>query len=253
MLIECSNIKKSFQGIDLLKDISFKVDDHDKIAIIGVNGAGKTTILNILIGEESYDSGDLFKSRDLNVGYLKQHHDLDMNKTIYECALEVFDPLIQIENRMRELESMMSYDHSEQVMNEYDSLTQRFNEKDGFSYPSRIIGVLKGMGFVEDDFQKYVHELSGGQKTRLCLAKLLLEEPKLLVLDEPTNHLDPMTQLIISDTFKNYKGTMLVVSHNLDFVDNLNINRMLLLPSGRITYYDRDIVMHYEMLEEENK
>ena len=253
MLIECSNIKKSFQGTDLLTDISFKVDDHDKIAIIGVNGAGKTTILNILIGEESYDSGDLFKSRDLNIGYLKQHHDLDMNKTIYECALEVFASLIQIENRMRELESMMSYDHSEQVMNEYDSLTQRFNEKDGFSYPSRIVGVLKGMGFVEEDFQKYVHELSGGQKTRLCLAKLLLEEPKLLVLDEPTNHLDPMTQLIISDTFKNYEGTMLVVSHNLDFVDNLNINRMLLLPSGRITYYDRDIVMHYEMLEEGNK
>ena len=169
MLIECSNIKKSFQGIDLLKDISFKVDDHDKIAIIGVNGAGKTTILNILIGEESYDSGDLFKSRDLNIGYLKQHHDLDMNKTIYECALEVFDPLIQIENRMRELESMMSYDHSEQVMNEYDSLTQRFNEKDGFSYPSRIVGVLKGMGFVEEDFQKYVHELSGGQKPDFVL------------------------------------------------------------------------------------
>ena len=145
MLIECSNIKKSFQGIGLLKDISFKVDDHDKIAIIGVNGAGKTTILNILIGEESYDSGDLFKSRDLNVGYLKQHHDLDMNKTIYECALEVFEPLIKIENRMRELESIMAYDHSDQVMNEYDSLTNRFNEKDGFSYPSRIVGVLKGM------------------------------------------------------------------------------------------------------------
>ena len=210
MLIECSNIKKSFQGIDLLTDISFKVDDHDKIAIIGVNGAGKTTILNILIGEESYDSGDLFKSRDLNIGYLKQHHDLDMNKTIYECALEVFASLIQIENRMRELESMMSYDHSEQVMNEYDSLTQRFNEKDGFSYPSRIVGVLKGMGFVEEDFQKYVHELSGGQKTRLCLAKLLLEEPKLLVLDEPTNHLDSQAISFLENYLKGYKNALIV-------------------------------------------
>ena len=221
MLIECSNIKKSFQGIDLLTDISFKVDDHDKIAIIGVNGAGKTTILNILIGEESYDSGDLFKSRDLNIGYLKQHHDLDMNKTIYECALEVFDPLIQIENRMRELESMMSYDHSEQVMNEYDSLTQRFNEKDGFSYPSRIVGVLKGMGFVEEDFQKYVHELSGGQKTRLCLAKLLLEEPKLLVLDEPTNHLDIDTIAWLTNFLKSSKKTVLFITHDRYFLDSV--------------------------------
>ena len=221
MLIECSNIKKSFQGIDLLKDISFKVDDHDKIAIIGVNGAGKTTILNILIGEESYDSGDLFKSRDLNIGYLKQHHDLDMNKTIYECALEVFASLIQIENRMRELESMMSYDHSEQVMNEYDSLTQRFNEKDGFSYPSRIVGVLKGMGFVEEDFQKYVHELSGGQKTRLCLAKLLLEEPKLLVLDEPTAGLDPQGIREMMDLFKSIHQlgkTVILVTHDMNHV-----------------------------------
>ena len=237
MLIECSNIKKSFQGIDLLKDISFKVDDHDKIAIIGVNGAGKTTILNILIGEESYDSGDLFKSRDLNIGYLKQHHDLDMNKTIYECALEVFASLIQIENRMRELESMMSYDHSEQVMNEYDSLTQKFNEKDGFSYPSRIVGVLKGMGFVEEDFQKYVHELSGGQKTRLCLAKLLLEEPKLLVLDEPTNHLDSQAISFLENYLKGYKNALIVVSHDRYFIDVVS-NKIIEIENGKSHSYN---------------
>ena len=237
MLIECSNIKKSFQGIDLLKDISFKVADHDKIAIIGVNGAGKTTILNILIGEESYDSGDLFKSRDLNIGYLKQHHDLDMNKTIYECALEVFASLIQIENRMRELESMMSYDHSEQVMNEYDSLTQKFNEKDGFSYPSRIVGVLKGMGFVEEDFQKYVHELSGGQKTRLCLAKLLLEEPKLLVLDEPTNHLDSQAISFLENYLKGYKNALLVVSHDRYFIDVVS-NKIIEIENGKSHSYN---------------
>lgn len=237
MLIECSNIKKSFQGIDLLKDISFKVDDHDKIAIIGVNGAGKTTILNILIGEESYDSGDLFKSRDLNVGYLKQHHDLDMNKTIYECALEVFEPLIKIENRMRELEGIMAYDHSDQVMNEYDSLTNRFNEKDGFSYPSRIVGVLKGMGFVEDDFQKYVHELSGGQKTRLCLAKLLLEEPKLLVLDEPTNHLDSQAISFLENYLKGYKNALIVVSHDRYFIDVVS-NKIIEIENGKSHSYN---------------
>ena len=237
MLIECSNIKKSFQGIDLLKDISFKVDDHDKIAIIGVNGAGKTTILNILIGEESYDSGDLFKSRDLNVGYLKQHHDLDMNKTIYECALEVFEPLIKIENRMRELEGIMAYDHSDQVMNEYDSLTNRFNEKDGFSYPSRIVGVLKGMGFVEEDFQKYVYELSGGQKTRLCLAKLLLEEPKLLVLDEPTNHLDSQAISFLENYLKGYKNALIVVSHDRYFIDVVS-NKIIEIENGKSHSYN---------------
>ena len=237
MLIECSNIKKSFQGIDLLKDISFKVDDHDKIAIIGVNGAGKTTILNILIGEESYDSGDLFKSRDLNIGYLKQHHDLDMNKTIYECALEVFEPLIKIENRMRELEGIMAYDHSDQVMNEYDSLTNRFNEKDGFSYPSRIVGVLKGMGFVEEDFQKYVYELSGGQKTRLCLAKLLLEEPKLLVLDEPTNHLDSQAISFLENYLKGYKNALIVVSHDRYFIDVVS-NKIIEIENGKSHSYN---------------
>ena len=237
MLIECSNIKKSFQGIDLLKDISFKVDDHDKIAIIGVNGAGKTTILNILIGEESYDSGDLFKSRDLNVGYLKQHHDLDMNKTIYECALEVFEPLIKIENRMRELEGIMAYDHSDQVMNEYDSLTNKFNEKDGFSYPSRIVGVLKGMGFVEEDFQKYVYELSGGQKTRLCLAKLLLEEPKLLVLDEPTNHLDSQAISFLENYLKGYKNALIVVSHDRYFIDVVS-NKIIEIENGKSHSYN---------------
>ena len=220
--LSLQHINKTYpNGFEAVKDFNLEIEDKEFIIFVGPSGCGKTTILNILIGEESYDSGDLFKSRDLNIGYLKQHHDLDMNKTIYECALEVFDPLIQIENRMRELESMMSYDHSEQVMNEYDSLTQKFNEKDGFSYPSRIVGVLKGMGFVEEDFQKYVHELSGGQKTRLCLAKLLLEEPKLLVLDEPTAGLDPQGIREMMDLFKSIHQlgkTVILVTHDMNHV-----------------------------------
>ena len=160
-----------------------------------------------------------------------------MNKTIYECALEVFEPLIKIENRMRELEGIMAYDHSDQVMNEYDSLTNRFNEKDGFSYPSRIVGVLKGMGFVEDDFQKYVHELSGGQKTRLCLAKLLLEEPKLLVLDEPTNHLDSQAISFLENYLKGYKNALIVVSHDRYFIDVVS-NKIIEIENGKSHSYN---------------
>ncbi|MGN1181501.1 MAG: ribosomal protection-like ABC-F family protein [Faecalibacillus sp.] len=237
MLIECSNITKSFQGETLLKDITFKIDDHDKIAVIGVNGAGKTTILNILTGEESYDSGDLFKNKDLTIGYLKQQHDLDMNKTIYECALDVFDPLIKIEARMRELELKMSEDFSDAVMNEYDQLSHTFQQKDGFSYPSKIIGVLKGIGFLEDEFTQKVCELSGGQKTRLALAKLLLEEPKLLVLDEPTNHLDSQAICFLENYLKGYKNALIVVSHDRYFIDTIS-NRIIEIENGKNYIYN---------------
>lgn len=237
MLIECSNITKSFQGLTLLKDITFKIDDHDKIAVIGVNGAGKTTILNILTGQESYDSGDLFKNRELTIGYLKQQHDLDMNKTIYESALDVFQPLIQIENRMRELELKMSEDYSEAIMNEYDHLSHTFQQKDGFSYPSKLTGVLKGVGFLEEEFQQKVCELSGGQKTRLALAKLLLEEPKLLVLDEPTNHLDSEAIHFLENYLKNYKNALIIVSHDRYFIDTIS-NKIIEIENGKSYLYN---------------
>lgn len=236
MLIECSNITKSFQGETLLKDITFKIEDHDKIAVIGVNGAGKTTILNILTNQESYDSGDLFKNKELTIGYLKQQHDLDINKTVYECALEVFLPLIKIENRMRELELLMANDHSDAIMNEYDHLTHEFQLKDGFSYPSKITGVLKGIGFLESEFNQKVSELSGGQKTRLCLVKLLLEEPKLLVLDEPTNHLDSEAIRYLENYLKGYKNALIVVSHDRYFIDTIS-NKIIEIENGRSHIY----------------
>lgn len=241
MLLECSNITKSFQGNILLKDITFKIEDHDKIAMIGVNGAGKTTILNILTGQQSYDSGNLFKNKELTIGYLKQQHDLNINQTIYENALDVFTPLLKIENRLRELEYMMQDDHSDAIMNEYDVLTQKFQQNDGFSYPSKITGVLKGLGFLEEEFNHRVKELSGGQKTRLALARLLLEEPKLLILDEPTNHLDSFAITFLENYLKSYKNALIIVSHDRYFIDTIS-NRIIEIENGKSTIYN----CHYE-------
>ena len=236
MLIECSNITKSFQGIPLLKDITFKIDDHDKVAIIGVNGAGKTTILKIIAGEENYDSGDLFCNKELTLGYLKQQHDLAMDKTVYDVGLDVFAPLITIENRLRQLENEMTTDHSERILNEYDRLTQSFHDKDGYSYPSKLTGVLKGLGFSEEEFNLKVSMLSGGQKTRLALAKMLLQEPKLLLLDEPTNHLDNETISWLEEYLKNYPHAIITVSHDRYFIDQVS-NKIVEVENGKSKSY----------------
>ena len=236
MLIECSNITKSFQGIPLLKDITFKIDDHDKVAIIGVNGAGKTTILKIIAGEENYDSGDLFCNKELTLGYLKQQHDLAMDKTVYDVGLDVFAPLITIENRLRQLENEMTTDHSERILNEYDRLTQSFHDKDGYSYPSKLTGVLKGLGFSEEEFNLKVSMLSGGQKTRLDLAKMLLQEPKLLLLDEPTNHLDNSAINFLEGYLKNYPHAIITVSHDRYFIDQVS-NKIVEVENGKSKSY----------------
>lgn len=236
MLIECSNITKSFQGIPLLKDITFKIDNHDKVAIIGVNGAGKTTILKIIAGEENYDSGDLFCNKELTLGYLKQQHDLAMDKTVYDVGLDVFAPLITIENRLRQLENEMTTDHSERILNEYDRLTQSFHDKDGYSYPSKLTGVLKGLGFSEEEFNLKVSMLSGGQKTRLALAKMLLQEPKLLLLDEPTNHLDNSAINFLEGYLKNYPHAIITVSHDRYFIDQVS-NKIVEVENGKSKSY----------------
>lgn len=236
MLIECSNITKSFQGIPLLKDITFKIDDHDKVAIIGVNGAGKTTILKIISGEEEYDNGNLFCNKELSLGYLKQQHDLKMDKTVYEIGLDVFAPLIAIENRLHELEALMSYDHSEKILNEYDRLSHEFQECDGYSYPSKLTGVLKGLGFSKEELNYKVSMLSGGQKTRLALAKMLLQEPKLLLLDEPTNHLDSMAINFLEGYLKNYPHAVIIVSHDRYFIDQVS-NKIVEIENGKSKTY----------------
>lgn len=236
MLIECSNITKSFQGIPLLKDITFKIDDHDKVAIIGVNGAGKTTILKIISGEEDYDSGNIFCNKELTLGYLKQQHDLNMDKTVYDIGLDVFAPLIAIENRLRQLEIEMTSNHSQRILDEYDRLTHEFQDKDGYSYPSKLTGVLKGLGFSEEEFNLKVSMLSGGQKTRLALAKMLLQEPRLLLLDEPTNHLDNSAINFLEGYLKNYPYAIITVSHDRYFIDQVS-NKIIEIENGKAKSY----------------
>ena len=191
MILACSALKKSFQGTDILKDITFKIENHDKLAIIGVNGAGKTTLLRIICGEESYDSGEIFMPKTTRIGYLSQHNTLNPEFSIYQALEDVFSPLIEKEKRLRELEHLMAENQNlDTIMNEYEQLTYEFEREDGYSYQSQIKGVLKGLGFEESSWDMPISILSGGQKTRVALGRLLLLKPDLLLLDEPTNHLD---------------------------------------------------------------
>ena len=237
MILACSSLKKSFQGNDLLKDITFKIEDHDKIAIIGVNGAGKTTLLRILCEEESYDSGDIFKSKDVVIGYLSQHNTLDPTLSIYDALLDVFKPLIQKEKRIRELEALMaSSSQLENIMKEYDQLTYEFERDGGYSYESQLKGVLKGLGFSEETWSMNIGILSGGQKTRIALGRLLLLKPDLLLLDEPTNHLDVESIEWLENYLKNYPHAIIMVSHDRYFIDQVT-NQIIEIENGKSTLY----------------
>ena len=252
MILACSSLKKSFQGNDLLKDITFKIEDHDKIAIIGVNGAGKTTLLRILCEEESYDSGDIFKSKDVVIGYLSQHNTLDPTLSIYDALLDVFKPLIQKEKRIRELEAMMaSSSQLENIMKEYDQLTYEFERDGGYSYESQLKGVLKGLGFGEETWSMNIGILSGGQKTRIALGRLLLLKPDLLLLDEPTNHLDVESIEWLENYLKNYPHAIIMVSHDRYFIDQVT-NQIIEIENGKSTLY-RCSYDQYALLKKHNR
>lgn len=237
MILACSSLSKSFQGNVLLKDITFKIENHDKIAIIGVNGAGKTTLLRILCDEESYDSGDIFKPKDMKLGYLSQHITIDPTLSIYDALLDVFLPVLEKEKRMRELEHMMASAHSlDSIMKEYDQLSFEFDRDGGYSYQSQIKGVLKGLGFEEDTWTMKVGILSGGQKTRISLGRLLLQKPDLLLLDEPTNHLDVESIEWLEGYLKSYPNAIIMVSHDRYFIDQIS-NQIIEIENGKSTSY----------------
>ena len=246
IVLSCSNISKTYVVDDILKDISFTVEDGDKIGVIGLNGCGKTTLLNILADEISKDSGDIYVQKDLKIGYLKQHSNIESNHTIFNECLQVFEPLIQMEKELRRLEHEISVEGSktnskrlDTLMDNYANLLEEFNNQNGYGFKSEIRGTLKGLGFSDEEMEKHVNVLSGGQKARLSLAKLLLEKHNILLLDEPTNHLDIEAINWLESYLKEYKGAALIISHDRYFLDNV-VSKIFLLENLNIKIYNMD-------------
>ncbi len=224
MILSCQNISKAFVENQVLKNVSFHIEDHEKAAIVGINGAGKTTLLRIIVGEMAPDDGQVVLAKDKTLGYLAQNSTVDTSHTIYEELLSVKADLLRLEEKIRECENNMKHaegDALEDLMKQYTSLTHAFETGGGYIYRSELVGVLKGLGFNEDEFSKPVATLSGGQKTRVALGRLLLQNPDLIILDEPTNHLDMNSIAWLETYLLNYKGAVLIVSHDRYFLDRI--------------------------------
>ena len=226
ILMQLKHIVKSFAGHVLLRDVHIEVKSNDKIAIVGRNGAGKSTILKMMTGEIGYDEGEIFQAKNSEIGYLSQHNDLESDQTIWDEMLSVFTHLIEEEKQLEEMAAKIEHlsmtDHyDERLMLEYSSRQEAFAENGGYRFRSDVKGVLTGLGFSDEKLQLFVNDLSGGQKTRLALAKLLLTNPDLLILDEPTNHLDISTLSWLENYLNNYNGAIVIVSHDRYFLDRI--------------------------------
>ncbi len=239
MILSCSNISKSFGEKDILKEVSFHIEEHEKAAIVGINGAGKSTLLKIMIGELSSDTGAVTLSKGATMGYLAQHQDLAGAETIYDALLEVKRPILLMEDRIRSLELEMktaSGEDLERMLAEYSRLNHQFELENGYACQSEITGVLKGLGFGEEEFSKPINALSGGQKTRVSLGKLLLTKPDILLLDEPTNHLDMESISWLETYLKGYDGSVIIVAHDRYFLDRV-VTKIIELDMGTATVF----------------
>lgn len=224
MILSCQNISKAFNEEPVLCNVSFHLEDYEKAAIVGLNGAGKTTLLRILVGELAPDHGVVSLSKGKTLGYLAQNQDVDSTKTLYEELLSAKQDLILMEEKIRQMELSMKQTEGaklDELMEAYSRLTHSFEISGGYSYKSEITGVLKGLGFEEADFSKQISILSGGQKTRVALGRLLLLKPDLIILVEPTNHLDLNSIAWLETYLLNYKGAVLIVSHDRYFLDKI--------------------------------
>lgn len=239
MILSVSNIKKSFNEIPILKNVSFHIEDYDKAAIVGINGAGKTTLLRIIMGELSADEGVVTVSHDKTIGYLSQNEAVSGENTIYNELLSVKQDIIDLEQRMRSVELQMhsaSEDALQRLMDTYAGLTHAFESANGYAYKSEVTGVLKGLGFTEEEFGRSISTLSGGQKTRVALGKLLLLAPSLIILDEPTNHLDMSSITWLETYLLNYRGAVIIVSHDRYFLDKI-ANKVIEIDNTKSTVF----------------
>lgn len=239
MILSVSNIHKSFNEVPVLRNVSFHIEDNEKAAIVGINGAGKTTLLRIIMGELAADEGLVTFAKDKTVGYLSQHEAVSGENTIYQELLCVKQDILDMEQQMHTIELQMktaSGDLLDKLMNSYASLTNAYESANGYAYKSEVVGVLKGLGFAEDEFSKSVSTLSGGQKTRVALGKLLLLKPNLIILDEPTNHLDLQSIAWLETYLLNYKGAVIIVSHDRYFLDRI-ANKVIELDNTAATVF----------------
>ena len=239
MILACQNICKSFGEKEILKDASFHIEEREKAALIVNNGAGKTTLLRIIMEEISSDSGNVVLAKDKHMGYLAQYQDIHGQHTIYEELLTTKQYIIDMEERLRSMEQEMKHvqgQELERLMNTYTRLTHEFELENGYAYKSELMGVLKGLGFSEEDYGKEIETLSGGQKTRVALGKLLISKPDILLLDEPTNHLDMESIAWLETYLLNYPGAVFIVSHDRYFLDKV-VTKVVEIEAGQVTSF----------------
>ena len=257
IVLSCRNIKKSYGIQDVLKDVTLSVNEGDKVGIIGPNGEGKSNLFKILSKNITPDDGDMFIDKNKTIGYLSQHLSLQSDNTIYEEVSSVFQYLINLENKIKDLEIKMKepYDEAnasyhEKLIKDYTTSQELYENRGGYTYKGNISKVLKGLGFLEDDFSKLITTLSGGQKTRIALCKLLLQNPDILLLDEPTNHLDLEAIEWLEEFLKSYKGTLLVISHDRFFLDAVT-NRTFQVINGHVNCYNAPYTKYLELKEKD--
>lgn len=239
MILSCNNISKSFGTDVIIKSCSFNIEDHEKAAIVGINGAGKSTLLKIITGIEPADTGLVTLAKDKTLGYLSQQQNLNSDNTIYDELLSVKQYILDMEAQLRSIENQMkSADDTalETLMKKYSDLNHEFELNNGYAYKSEITGVLKGLGFAEEDFTLNVNTLSGGQKTRVALGRLLLSKPDIILLDEPTNHLDMESISWLENYLLNYSGAVLIVAHDRYFLDKI-VSKIIELDNGNTTVF----------------
>lgn len=248
MLLACQNISKAYGVVDILKDVSFHIEDKEKIAIVGINGSGKTTLLKIIMGEEAADSGQVVVAKETTIGYLSQHQDISFDNTVYGEMLATKKHIIDMEANIRQLEQDMKHATGEaldKIMETYNRLQNIYDRENGYAYESEITGVLKGLGFDKSDYDRHINTLSGGQKMRIALGRLLLTKPDIIILDEPTNHLDMLSIAWLEGFLASYQGSVIIVSHDRYFIDKIATkvveidNTKGIIYHGNYSYYSK--------------